>query len=1148
MDRAAAELVGIAPVGRGTSMSPVEVGEGYAFGVYGLRSTRASVLRLVVVPLRPGRIEIGVVVDVAATATGTRLLPAGRDHRVRLSVDRAGALFRAPSASPRGAPPRIAGATREVVSDGVIDRDDLDAARAAWYRTKSLASACQPGPDALGDVNRDGCVDVVDLQATLRVTGTNAAPAAAPTAALAAAGLTFTVTSPLDTPDASPGNGLCADATGSCTLRAAMTESNWNAGQNRIEFNLPGAAPVTIQIGSSALSLLGSSSSSVFIDGYSQPGSQPNTAQFGTNAIPGVEVRGLGNSSTPYMFFGASANNTIRGLLLSNADRPIFLDGAAANGNTLIGNWIGFNRDGSLPPRGRAAVWLNNGAHDNFIGTPALADRNVIGNYDKGIYSYGSGTDATLIQNNVLCIRPNGLTADCQTALDYDFGPKASVVGGLGTNERNVIGPTRLNGIEFSHGYQQGTGSGPGTPAFHIRDHRVIGNWIGFRSDGSYSAAYRSAQNVPTFDNGQAINIYDGSSHNVVESNYIAAVYDGVTIALSNATGNQVLDNVIGQSPLGEQAPMAGWGVYFYSNTHQHTVAGNVIRNAADGGVGLLDHNTSQVRISRNLVIDTAGPAILLTPDPGNPSSGANGLLAAPVISSVSATEASGSGLAGATVEVYAASRPAGHAGLPIAFLGQATVSGGGTWSVPVTLVDGDRITALQIATNGNTSSLAPNSIVGTTPSQAVASDAFGRTVTNGWGTADAGGAYTLDGNAGAFNVSGSAGNIVLPAANSNRAALLNQATGLEVDARVRVATDKPAAGSSAQYAYLVLRRNGANSYRPKLIFHTNGSVAVHAGVVVNNAESSVAPSVVVPGLTHTPGSFIWLRAQLTGTNPTTIQVKAWPDGQPEPAAWQFTANNSNAALQVAGGTGLRAYMGSVGNAPVTFSFDDLDIQLATPPPPPANPAADAFERAVSNGWGSADVGGSYALEGSANSFAVAAGRGAITLPNANSNRAAFLNAVNEQDIDVRVRISTDKPASGGSLYAYLVVRRNGADSYRPKLIFNTNGSVAVHAGVVVNNAESSVAPSVVVPGLTHSAGSDIWIRAQISGISPTTIRVRAWADGQPEPSSWQFVATNSQAALQGAGSVGLRAYMGSVANAPVAFSFDDYSVDHVAP
>ena len=45
------------------------------------------------------------------------------------------------------------------------------------------------------------------------------------------------VTSELDTVDAAPGDGLCADASGLCTLRAAIMEANANA--NVFNIDLP---------------------------------------------------------------------------------------------------------------------------------------------------------------------------------------------------------------------------------------------------------------------------------------------------------------------------------------------------------------------------------------------------------------------------------------------------------------------------------------------------------------------------------------------------------------------------------------------------------------------------------------------------------------------------------------------------------------------------------------------------------------------------------------------------------------------------------------------------------------------------------------------------------------------------------------------
>ena len=65
-------------------------------------------------------------------------------------------------------------------------------------------------------------------------------------------GSLFTVNSPVDSTDASPGDGLCADATGQCTLRAAISESNAlnpDLGRNAIIFALPQPAVIALTLG-----------------------------------------------------------------------------------------------------------------------------------------------------------------------------------------------------------------------------------------------------------------------------------------------------------------------------------------------------------------------------------------------------------------------------------------------------------------------------------------------------------------------------------------------------------------------------------------------------------------------------------------------------------------------------------------------------------------------------------------------------------------------------------------------------------------------------------------------------------------------------------------------------------------------------------
>ena len=202
----------------------------------------------------------------------------------------------------------------------------------------------------------------------------------------------------------------------------------------------------------------------------------------------------------------------------------------------------------------------------------------------------------------------------------------------------------------------------------------------------------------------------------------------------------------------------------------------------------------------------------------------------------------------------------------------------------------------------------------------------------NNWGSAAAiGGAYTLSGTAADFDVTGAAGTITLGTAGANRTAALASVSAQDVDLSFRVATNKTPAGG-AQFIYGVARRVSAtNSYRVKLRIATNGQVFVQASSVTGNVETNIGSEVLVPGLTHTPGAFIRFRAQLTGTNPTTMRVRAWADGTTEPTTWLYTATNSVAGLQLAGGVGLQVYVSSATtNAPVLVTFDDL-LVTSTP-------------------------------------------------------------------------------------------------------------------------------------------------------------------------------------------------------------------------
>ncbi len=731
-DQAAAEFVGIAPLGGGTALYPEAIAGGVAFGAYDLRSqARGTILRFILVPQVAGSLQVRVLVDAAADASGRRMRLNDTARMTSVAVGGSTAIHAAPTAGARPMPLRPATTVTEQVLNGAIDQQDLAAVRGAWDAAALQGGIC--GATSTGDANGDGCVDIVDVQATLAALGTRTGsrlPTGASTASTPAAGQdgtpayahTWTVTSDADTADNSVGDGVCADSQNRCTLRAAMQEADWLPGNDLIAFDLPGTAPVTIQLGS-GLPDITSLNGSVTIDGYTQPGSRVSTATVGSNAVPGVELRGNGagvkSDAKQVALYITSGGNTVRGLVIDNIYRGIMLDGPNASNNVLVGNWLGFTRKGRTPSMiGDKGILLNTGANHNVIGTPSLADRNVIGNEVKGIDSYGPGTDYNTIQDNVFCIGPTGFTrAGCHTAIDHDFGPKFELIGGTAPNTRNVIGPTTNQGIEYSHGWNPNDASDT-TDTWQVNGNQAIGNWVGFRGDGSYRANYRSGQLFATTDNGEGINVYDGSNQNLIEANTVAAVYAGIQLMSANATGNVVRGNVIGVSPLGEPAPLTDWGIRVRWGTTMDTVEANRISNAALGGIGLLNVDNlgnpiavaDNIRISQNIVTKTNGPAIYLAPTQSNPQTGANMLLPAPVITSALSATIRGTGIPGANVEVYRATRGATRFGLPDLYYGTTLVDNNGNWSLTLSVKRlPHRVTALQIAADQNTSALAAN-------------------------------------------------------------------------------------------------------------------------------------------------------------------------------------------------------------------------------------------------------------------------------------------------------------------------------------------------------------------------------------------------------------------------------------------------------
>jgi hypothetical protein len=282
------------------------------------------------------------------------------------------------------------------------------------------------------------------------------------------------------------------------------------------------------------------------------------------------------------------------------------------------------------------------------------------------------------------------------------------------------------------------------------------------------------------------------------------------------------------------------------------------------------------------------------------------------------------------------------------------------------------------------------------------------------------------------------------------------------------------------------------------------------------------------------------------------------PDDAERPYFAEVSGSNSNPSF---------GYVDLVADAdqltarfvPVTGSFGDaftitrgapattapVETTPATTAPvetAPSGFAADAFSRAVSSGWGTADAGGAWTVAPAAQG-SVSSGVGRLRLPTAGAGPGAHLVGATSSSTDLSATVSVDKVATGSGTYVWLRGRRApGGGGYRTKLWWKLGNVVRLSlsrgdaAGV-----ETAIGPSVFLAGGV-TAGEQLRVRTQVTGTSPTTLRAKVWRLGETEPSAWMVSATDSTAGLQVGGSVGVTTYLStSATNAPVTVSIGDW-------
>lgn len=272
-----------------------------------------------------------------------------------------------------------------------------------------------------------------------------------------------------------------------------------------IAFDIPGDGPIVIPAppghgdgGFPAIRRDG-----VTVDGYTQPGSSPNTNSINepNNASIRIALDGRDGSmnNEVYAIIGTTAENVVfRGLSILDSragetgggagisfinGEPFGLENAM--GGQVAGCWIGVHPDGETVAGGELGVYFGGeegetrGGHivgTNGDGVDDRAEFNVIGGYGENVYSDGSPD--VRISGNFIGILPDGVTPVNDPPADK--GVEGILYHRLlmGTDADGVADadePNRLGGLEY----------GVNIWGFVVFDAVVAGNIFGLGVDGS---------------------------------------------------------------------------------------------------------------------------------------------------------------------------------------------------------------------------------------------------------------------------------------------------------------------------------------------------------------------------------------------------------------------------------------------------------------------------------------------------------------------------------------------------------------------------------------------------------------------------------------------------------------------------------------
>ncbi len=314
----------------------------------------------------------------------------------------------------------------------------------------------------------------------------------------------------------------------------------------------------------------------------------------------GTNVNATASSDTICNFYGIAINESSgniiggsstgeRNIISGNTDAGIAIIGTSSSINSIVGNYIGTNSDGTDSIANSNGILLS-GANNTLIGGNVAGSKNVIsGNHLAGIVMAYYGTRNNTVIGNYIGTDKTGMNPLSNHTGVYIFShANSNIVGGASSADRNII----------SANYEMGI-------CMEASDSNVVmGNYIGPDSTGL--GTFRFSNDTLIQGNGLYFN--STAAHNIAggtnpgEGNVISGNRVYGLIYYGNSPYNSCIGNYIGVDKTGNTKLPNTTGICVDGGSNHNPITGNVLSGNLAYGIFIVTTGTYYNELKGNMI------------------------------------------------------------------------------------------------------------------------------------------------------------------------------------------------------------------------------------------------------------------------------------------------------------------------------------------------------------------------------------------------------------------------------------------------------------------------------------------------------------------------------------------------------------------